>query len=158
MASSRPSLPSRRARSAPRAGRAGTPLVGVISGLGLVVSVFLPWYATNLGPPFSATSASGWDSTNVARGALLAGIVLAAASVALLLEEQGALRFDRRVGDTLAWVVLVVAILAAAAVGFRLVVMPEPAEFLSRQVGIFVAAASAIGGILAGLAAIATRD
>lgn len=155
MASSRPSLPTRRARSAPRA---GTPLVGVISGVGLVVSVFLPWYATNLGPPFSATSASGWDSTNIARVVLLTGLVLAAASVVLLLEEQGALRFDRRVGDALVWVVLVAAILAALAVGFRLVIMPEPAEFLSRQVGIFVAAASAVGGILAGLAAIATRD
>ncbi len=130
----------------------------MISGLGLVVSVFLPWYATNLGPPFSATSASGWESTNMARVALVAGVVLAAASVMLLLEEQGALRLDRAVGDALVWVVLVVAILAAAAVGFRLIVMPEPAEFLSRQLGIFVAAASAVGGILAGLAAIATRD
>ena len=158
MASSRPSLPSRRARSAPRVGRAGTPLVGVISGVGLVVSVFLPWYATNLGPPFSATSASGWDATTIARVVLVLGIVLAAASVVLLLEEQGALRIDRAVGDALVWVVLVAAILAAVAVGFRLVFMPEPAEFLSRQIGIFVAAASAVGGILAGLAAIATRD
>jgi hypothetical protein len=132
--------------------------VGVISGVGLVVSVFLPWYATNLGPPFSATSASGWESTNIARVALVAGIILAGASVVLLLEEQGALSIDRAVGDALVWVVLVVAILAAVAVGFRLVVMPEPAEFLSRQVGIFVAAAAAVGGILAGLAAIATRD
>lgn len=158
MASSRQSIPRRRARSAPRVGRAGTPLVGVISGVGLVVSVFLPWYATNLGPPFSATSASGWESTNIARVALVAGIILAGASVVLLLEEQGALSIDRAVGDALVWVVLVVAILAAVAVGFRLVVMPEPAEFLSRQVGIFVAAAAAVGGILAGLAAIATRD
>ncbi len=158
MTSSRPSLPTRRARSAPRVGRAGTPLVGVISGVGLAVSVFLPWYATNLGPPFSATSASGWDATNIARVVLLLGLVLAAASVVLLLEEQGALRLDRAIGDALVWVVLVVAILAAIAVGFRLVFMPEPAEFLSRQIGIFVAGASAVGGILAGLAAIATRD
>lgn len=141
----------------PRVGRAGTPLVGVISGLGLVVSVFLPWYATNVGPPFSATSASGWESTNIARLAFVAGVIVAAASVALLLQEQRAVRIDPGVGNALAWTVLVVAILAAAAVGFRLVVMPEPAEFLSRQIGLFVAAASAVGGILAGLAAVATR-
>ncbi len=155
MASSRPSLRTRRSRAVPRA---GTPFVGVISGVGLVVSVFLPWYATNLAPPFSATSASGWDATNIARVVLLAGVVLAAASVVLLLDEQGALRVDRSVTDALVWVVLVSAILAAIAVGFRLVVMPDPAEFLSRQIGIFIAAACAVGGILAGLAAIATRD
>ncbi len=51
-----------------------------------------------------------------------------------------------------------VAVLAAVAVGYRLLIMPEPAEFLSRQIGIYVAAAAAVGGILAGLAAIATRD
>ena len=141
----------------PRVGRAGTPLVGVIAGVGLVVSVFLPWYATNLGPPFSATSASGWESTNVARLALVAGVIVAAASVALLLQEQGSARIDPGTANVLAWTVLVAAILAAAAIGFRLVVMPEPAEFLSRQIGIFVAAASAVGGILAGLAAVATR-
>jgi hypothetical protein len=158
MPSSRQTIPRRRSRAVPRVGRAGTPLVGVISGIGLIISVFLPWYATNLGPPFSATSASGWESTNVARVALVAGVLLASASLMLMLEEQGALRIDRSVGDALVWVVLVVAILAALAVGFRLVIMPEPAEFLSRQVGIFIAAACAVGGILAGLAAIATRD
>lgn len=141
----------------PKVGRAGTPLVGVISGVVLVVSVFLPWYAANLGPPFSATSATGWESTDIARIVLLAGVVLAAASVLLLLEEQRVLRLDR-VGDTLVWVVLVAAVLAAVAVGYRLLVMPEPAEFLSRQIGIYIAAVAAVGGILAGLAAIATRD
>ena len=157
MASPRQSVPTARARAMPKVGRAGTPLVGVISGVVLVVSVFLPWYATNLGPPFSATSASGWESTDIARIVLLAGVVLAAASVLLLLEEQRVLRLER-VGDALVWVVLVVAVLAAVAVGFRLLIMPEPAEFLSRQIGIYVAAAAAVGGILAGLAAIATRD
>lgn len=157
MASPRQSVPTARARAMPKVGRAGTPLVGVISGIVLVVSVFLPWYATNLGPPFSATSASGWESTDIARIVLLAGVVLAAASVLLLLEEQRVLRLER-VGDTLVWVVLVVAVLAAVAVGYRLLMMPEPAEFLSRQIGIYVAAAAAVGGILAGLAAIATRD
>ena len=48
--------------------------------------------------------------------------------------------------------------LAAVAVGYRLLIMPEPAEFLSRQIGIYIAAVAAVGGILAGLAAIATRD
>lgn len=158
MASSRQPVPSSRARVLPRVGRAGTALVGVVSGLALIVSVFLPWYATNLGPPFSATSASGWEATDIARIALAAGVVLTAASVVLALEEQGALRLDPSIGDAVAWVVLVVAILAALAVGFRLLIMPEPAQFLSRQIGIYIAAVATVGGILSGLAAIATRD
>lgn len=157
MASSRQPVPSSRARALPRTGRAGTALVGVVSGVALVVSVFLPWYATNLGPPFSATSASGWEATGIARIALIAGLVLAAAAVILALEEQGALRLDPSHGNALAWVLLVAAILAALAVGFRLLVMPEPAEFLSRQIGLYIAAAACVGGILSGLAAIATR-
>ena len=43
-------------------------------------------------------------------------------------------------------------------VGYRLLVMPEPAEFLSRQFGLYLAAAAAIGGVLSGLGAVATRD
>jgi len=157
MASSRQPVPSPRARALPRAGRAGTALVGVVSGVALVVSVFLPWYATNLGPPFSATSASGWEATSFARLALAAGVVLTAAAVILALEEQRALRLDPSYGNALAWVVLVAAIIGALAVGYRLVVMPEPAEFLSRQIGLYIAAAACVGGILSGLAAIATR-
>ena len=43
-------------------------------------------------------------------------------------------------------------------VGFRLVWMPDPAELLSRQIGIYIAIAAAIAATLAGLAQVATRD
>ena len=158
MASPRQPVPSARARALPRVGRAGTALVGVISGVALIIAVFLPWYATNLGPPFSATSASGWHATDIARIALVAGVLLTAASALLALEEQGSVRLDPSVGNALAWAVLVVAMLAAVAVGYRLLVMPDPAQFLSRQIGIYIAALATVGGILSGLAAIATRD
>ena len=36
--------------------------------------------------------------------------------------------------------------------------MPDPAEFLSRQIGIYLASAAAIGATLAGLAQVAIRD
>jgi hypothetical protein len=124
----------------------------------LVVSVFLPWYATNLGPPFSAVSASGWDATIVARLALAAGAVVLVASAALALEERGALRLSAQTGDALARGVVAAGALAVLLIAVRFVWMPDPAEFLSRQIGLYLAGAAAIGATLAGLAQVATRD
>ena len=130
----------------------------MICGVALVVGVLLPWYATNLGPPFSATSVSGWEATAIARVALAAGVVLAAAAVATVLDERGALTLSPRQADALAWAMVVAAALGAALVGYRFLVMPEPAEFLSRQFGLYLAAAASVGGVLSGLGVVATRD
>ncbi len=132
--------------------------MGVVAGLVMAVAVFLPWYATNLGPPFSAISVSGWESTNVARVVLLMGVVLAAASAAAALDERRVIALDPGQADALAWIAVAAAGIALVLVGFRILVMPDPAEFLSRQIGIFLAAAAAIGGILSGLAQAAVRS
>ena len=58
----------------------------------------------------------------------------------------------------MAWAVLGASVIAGILVGYRLLVLPEPAEFLSREIGVYLAAAGAVGGILSGLALIATRD
>jgi hypothetical protein len=141
----------------PDPGGSGAPIVGVLAGLVLVVAVFMPWYATNLGPPFSATSASGWDSTNLARVAAVMGVVLFAAAAAALLDERGLIALQRRQGDALGWIVMGAAAIALVLVGYRLVVMPDPAELLSRQIGLYLAVAAAVGGILSGLGQVATR-
>jgi len=138
--------------------RVAPAFVGVLAGVVLVISVFLPWYATNLGPPFSATSASGWEATTVARLALAAGLVVTVASAALVLDERGALRLTRGNGAALARVVVAAGVVAALLVGFRLIVLPDPAEFLSRQIGLYLAFAATIGAVLSGLAQVATRD
>ena len=152
--SSRPAGASR----IPNPGSSGAPAVGVLAGIVLVVAVFLPWYATNLGPPFSATSASGWEWTNLARLALVMGVVVAAASAAVVLDERRVITLDARLRDALPWVVVGAATLALVAVGFRLLVLPDPAEFLSRQIGLYLAVAAAVGGILSGLGQVATRS
>ncbi len=141
----------------PDPGGSGAPIVGVVAGLVLVVAVFLPWYATNLGPPFSATSASGWDSTDLARVAAVMGLVLFGAAATALLEERGLIALQRRQGDALGWIVMGAAAIALVVVGYRLIVMPEPAEFLSREIGLYLAVAAAVGGILSGLGQVATR-
>lgn len=153
----RPAVPRARAPRAHGAGE-GPGFVGMVCGAALVVGVLLPWYATNLGPPFSATSASGWEATTIARVALALGVVLVAAAVAVVLDERGAVSLSTRQADALAWTMVVAAALAAALVGYRFLVMPEPAQFLSRQFGLYLAAAASVGGLLSGLAVVATRD
>ncbi len=153
----RPAVPRTRAPRAAAAG-GGPGFAGLICGLAVVVGVLLPWYATNLGPPFSATSASGWEATSLARAALVVGVVLAVASAATVLDERGHLALSERQADALAWVMVGASALAAGLVGYRFLVMPEPAEFLSRQFGLYLAAAASIGGVLAGLGAVALRE
>ena len=142
----------------PGPGRVGAPAVGVFAGLLLVLAVFLPWYATNLGPPFAATSASGWDSTAFAKIALAMGVVLAVSAAAVVLDERRVVTLDGRTLDLLAWVVVGASAIALLVVGYRLLVMPDPAEFLSRQIGIFLAVAASVGGILSGLGQVALRQ
>jgi len=140
-----------------RASRTGAPYAGMLSGVGVVITAFLPWYTTNLGAPFSPASASGWDSTSLAKAAVPLGVVVAVAATAMLLDVRGALRLDARSRDALAWVVIAASAIAAVLIGYRLLVMPEPAEFLSRQVGLYLAMAAAVAGVLSGLGLAAAR-
>jgi hypothetical protein len=149
---------SARRQAALRPPRGGAPYVGLISGIVIVVAAFLPWYATNLGPPFSPASVAGWEASNLAKASVVMGAVIAVASAVAALEARGGLRLDGSAGDAVAWVVIGASVIAAVLIGYRLLVLPEPAEFLSRQIGVYLAAAGAIGGILSGLALIATRD
>ena len=130
---------------------------GAVSGVVVVIAVFLPWYATNLGEPFSPASVSGWDSTNFARGAVIAAAVATIAAVTLALEERGSVVLEPQTGEALAWVVIGAFALALILVGYRLLVMPEPADLLSRQIGLYLATVAAIIGVLSGLGLLATR-
>ncbi len=149
---------SARRQAAVRPHRAGAPYVGLISGIVIVVAAFLPWYATNLGPPFSPTSVAGWEASDLAKASVVMGAIVAVASAVAALDARGGLRLDASAGDAVAWVVVSASVIAAVLVGYRLLVLPEPAEFLSRQIGLYLAAAGTVGGILSGLALIATRE
>lgn len=138
--------------------RSGAPYIGMLSGVLIVVAAFLPWYATNLGPPFSPESVAGWEASNLAKASVFMGAIVAVASAVAALEARGGMRLDSGLGDAVAWVVIGGSVIAAVLVGYRLLVLPDPAQFLSRQIGVYLAAAGAIGGILSGLALIATRD
>ena len=136
---------------------AGPAIIGVVSGLLLAVAVFLPWYSTNLGAPASAQSASGWAWTAVAKGVLVLGLVWALASALLLADHLDTYRIDSRTAEALGWLVAGAALLAAGLVAFRLFQPPEPADFLTRDFGLFVSLVAAALGVAAGFAQAARR-
>lgn len=131
---------------------------GIAFGALLVGSVFLPWYTVNIAPPFSALSVSGWDATGFAKAALALAAVVILASVVLVLEGRGMLHLQRTQRMAVAWTSVVAAVAAAVMVGIRLVILPDPADLLSRQIGLYVAAVAAVGAVLAALGQVATHD
>lgn len=142
-----------------RAGGSTLPVYAAfVAGLVLAGSVFLPWYSVNIAPPFEADTLSGWDATAFARVAMVLGVIIALAAAALLLADRGMVRLEAPVRLALAWVIVVAAVAAAALVGFRLVVLPDPAELLSRHVGLYLAMAAAVVAGLGGLGRLATHD
>jgi hypothetical protein len=131
---------------------AGPALGGIASGVLMIVAVFLPWFASNLGAPTSSGSVSGWSSTSVAKGVLVLAVLWMLASGLLLADEFDVFRVDSRTAEALGWFVTGCAFLAGALVMFRLLRPPEPADFLTRDFGLFIAIVAAVGGIMSGIA------
>mgnify|MGYP001544243266 CR=1 FL=1 len=78
----------------------------------------------------------GWSLTAL-NGALTTGLLVAG-----LCALPAGILIDRIGGRT---VMTAGSVIAAVLVGYRLLVLPDPAEFLSRQIGVYLAAAGAIG-------------
>lgn len=123
--------------------------MGAACGVVLAVAVFLPWYTTNLGPPFATGSASGWSATAFAKAALALGVLAAVCGVALSLEVLGRVRLAPEVGLALGGVLFVACALALGLVGYRAIAQPEPSGFLDLAIGIWLAVGAALGGMVA---------
>lgn len=123
----------------------------------LAISVFLPWYTADVAPPFSPESSSGWDSSVLARGAFGMGVLLLMAALLILLDVRGTLPLDADVVRALSWICMVLALAATALVAWRLVRPPGPAEFLARDVGLYIAQAAAIVALVGSIAIVRPR-
>ncbi|MEI7794028.1 MAG: hypothetical protein WCI83_05215 [Thermoleophilia bacterium] len=123
----------------------------------LAISVFLPWYTADVAPPFSPESSSGWDSSMLARGAFGIGVLLLMAALLILLDVRGTLPLDADVVRALSWICMVLALAATALVAWRLVRPPGPAEFLARDVGLYIAQAAAIVALVGSIAIVRPR-
>lgn len=129
-----------------------TPVAAAACAMVLVASPFLPWFATEIGPPFAPESTSGWNGTGIAKIVLGLGVVALLASVALALEALGHVSLEDRAALSASWIATGASGAALCLVGYRLAILPEPAEFLSRAVGMYVAAGAAAGcAVLSGL-------
>lgn len=143
----------RRQPRPPLVGLAEVPsILAVVSAATLLVAVFLPWFRTNLGAPSEPGSMSGWDASSVGRGALVVAVLWLMAAALALLEQVSPGRIDRATANLLGWLVILCAFVCTALVALRLLRPPYPAEFLSRDYGLFIAITAAVIGLGAGLA------
>jgi len=141
-----------------RATRGTVPAIVAIASLILAISVFLPWYTADVAPPFTPEATSGWDATLLARIAFAAAVIALIASALIWLDVRGFLPIDADIMRALAWTCLVLAIVATALVAWRLVRPPGPAEFLARDIGLFIAQAAAIVALVASIGAVRPRN
>ena len=141
-----------------RSNRGTVPAIIAIASLILAISVLLPWYTADVAPPFTPEATSGWDATLLARIAFAAAIITLIASVLIWLDVRGFLPIDADIVRAMAWTCLVLAIAATALVAWRLVRPPGPAEFLARDIGLFIAQASAIVALVASIGAVRPRN
>ncbi|HJZ62206.1 MAG TPA: hypothetical protein VKD47_08630 [Miltoncostaeaceae bacterium] len=145
-----------------RTGLLGSPArasaVGIASGAALVAAVFLPWYQGNLGAPTVPGGRSGWESTTVAKGVFVLALVALVAALVIAADVADVVPLERRTAESLAWLLVASSIVAGVLIGYRLARPPGPAEFLSRDIGLFLGVAAAVGGAVAGLAQLARRE
>lgn len=143
----------------PRGGDRGVvPAVIALASLVLVISVFLPWYTADVAPPFAPEASSGWDASMLARAAFATGVLCLIASGLLWLDVRGYIPLDTDLARAFAWGCLALSVAATALVAWRLVRPPGPAEFLARDVGLFIAQAAAIVALVASIGAVRPRS
>lgn len=138
--------------------RGTTPAIVAIASFVLAVSVLLPWYTADVAPPFAPEASSGWDASLLARAAFAMGVISFIASGLMWLDARGFLPLDADIVRAFAWTCLVLTLAATALVAWRLVRPPGPAEFLARDVGLFIAQAAAIVALVASIAIIRPRS
>jgi len=137
--------------------RGVTPGTIAVASLILAISVFLPWYTADVAPPFAPEASSGWDASLFARAAFAAAVLMLIASGLTWLDIRGFLPLDADLVRAFGWACLALAIAATALVAWRLVRPPGPAEFLARDVGLFIAQAAVIVALVASIGAVRPR-
>ncbi len=145
-------MTSRSRRRAPAPPRPLLPTaVTVVAAIVVVAAAFLPWYAPDIAPPLAANSVSGWNATFAAKLMVVGAVVAAIAAGVLLLDSVQRMALDHTGVRALAIVGAMGMALATIMTVFRTLRIPEPADLLSRQIGLYVALAAAAIGVSAAL-------
>lgn len=125
--------------------------VTAVAAVLTAVGAFLPWYAPDTAPPLTPNSVSGWDATFAAKLLVVAALAAALAAGVLLLDAVQRMALDATGVRALAVVSAVGMGVAAVLAVLRTARLPEPADLLSRQIGLYVALAAAAVGLAAAL-------
>jgi len=104
----------------------------------IVVSTFLSWYETAIGPIDAPSTLSGWDGT-WGRVAVAAAAISGLCSVVIAADVQGGISVTEQMRRVLTTIALLGAVVALGAVGYRFVEPPDPALGVTRQLGLFLA-------------------
>ncbi|MFN8121651.1 MAG: hypothetical protein U0237_04390 [Thermoleophilia bacterium] len=140
------------ARGPAPAGRPLLPSLAALAGaLAVCVTVFLPWYEPVLAEPLAPDAVSGWDATTAARIAVAGAVLCALCSLAVALDARDLLALDAGGISLLSIMSVAGAGVAAAAIAFRAIRLPEPSAVLSRELGLYLALLAALGALAAGL-------
>ncbi len=120
--------------------------------------MFLPWYRTNLGEPATVGRASGWEATGIGKAIVALTVIWIIAAAFAASDDFGNVRLDVRTIEGLGYLVSLCSLLGGALVAFRIARPPGAApDFLSRDIGLLVAAVGCAMGIVAGAAMAARR-
>ncbi len=117
--------------------------LGIVSGLVLAVSSFTGWY-TGEGDGVTI-SVLGWNTGTLGKLVLFVGLAVV---LVLVLRELG-VRPPAAVPESL--ILIVLGALATIFVLIRVISIPDDFFFASRGIGLWIALASAIGVLVAGL-------
>jgi hypothetical protein len=131
------------------------PIAGIAAGIAMAVAAFLPWYGTNLGSPFTPSTTSGWNAGASGKAVLALGLAAVLVSLVLAADAAGALALDGGLRSGLRTALLACCAVAAALACYRLLVLPRPSGFFSRELGLYLALAAAAAGALVGVRAVA---
>lgn len=110
----------------------------LLAGL-VVASSVIPWYARQIGPVDAAPSIAGLDAGSFALIAIALASFVIVASAALALDAAGAFVIEPPIALVLTWAALGAALAATALVTYKLLFIPEPSQFFTRDIGLWLA-------------------
>lgn len=136
------------ARSPAPVGRPVLPsLVALAGALAVCITVFLPWYEPVLAEPLAPDAVSGWGGTVAARIAVAGAVLCGLCALAVALDARDVLALDAGGISLLSIMAVGGSGVAAAAITYRTLRLPEPAAVLSRELGLYLALLSALAAL-----------
>jgi hypothetical protein len=108
------------------------------------LAAFAPWYTTQVSEIFSQGSVSGWNATLAAKIAFFVAVLSTLSSLAIVADARDLITLSDELVRGLVIGCAAACAVAVAAVAYRTVRIPEPTEFLTRDLGIFVALAASL--------------